>query len=56
MEGNKKKIKIDRALNKFVTPIGELTILEELVVAVIKSKKPALEADRKKDKAIKITK
>ena len=37
-----------KALNKPVTPIGELTILDEPVVAVTESKKPAEEADKKK--------
>lgn len=55
IEGNKKKIKIANALNNPLTPIGEFTILDELVVAVIESKKPALAAERKKDKPINIT-
>lgn len=56
MEGNKKKIKTESALNNPFTPIGEFTILEELVVAVIESKKPAEAVDKKKDNAKKITK
>ena len=56
IDGNRKNIKMVNALNKLVTPIGEFTILEELVVAVIESKKPALAAERKKDSAKKITK
>ena len=54
IEGNKKNIKIVSALNKPVTPIGELTILEEPVVAVTESKKPADAADKKKANKIKI--
>ena len=37
------------AFSKLVTPIGEFTILAELVVAVIESKKPAVVADKNKD-------
>ena len=48
MEGNKKNIKIVRALNKPVTPKGEFTIREEPVVTVKKSKIPADEADKNK--------
>ena len=47
IEGNKKKIKIVNALNNPETPIGEFTILEEPVVAVTESKKPAEAADKK---------
>ena len=46
--GYKNNIKVDKPLNKPVTPIGELTILEEPVVAVLESKKPAEAADIKK--------
>lgn len=48
IEGNKKKIKTVNPFNKPLTPIGEFTILEEPVVAVIESKKPAEAADKKK--------
>jgi len=48
MEGNKKNIKIVKALNNPETPMGEFTILEEPVVAVTESKKPAEAADKKK--------
>jgi hypothetical protein len=48
IEGKRKKIKIVKAFNKPETPIGEFTILEEPVVAVTESKKPADAADRKK--------
>ena len=41
MDGNKKKIKTVSPLKSPVIPIGELTILAELVVAVIESKIPA---------------
>lgn len=34
--------------SKPLTPIGEFTILDEPVVAVIESKKPAEAADKKK--------
>jgi hypothetical protein len=47
IEGNKKNIKIVNVLNKPETPIGEFTILEEPVVAVLESKKPAEAADKK---------
>ena len=43
-------------LKTLVTPIGEFTILEEPVVAVTESKKPAEAADKKKDNAKKIAK
>ena len=56
IEGNKKKIKIVNALNKPETPIGEFTILEEPVVAVTESKKPAEAADKKKANIKKIPK
>ena len=46
MEGNKKKIKMVKPLNKPVTPNGEFTILEEPVVTVRKSNIPADEADK----------
>jgi len=49
MEGNKKKIKVVKPLNKAFTPEGEFTILEEPVVAVIESNKPAVAADKKND-------
>jgi hypothetical protein len=42
------------ALKKPVTPIGEFTILEEPVVAIIESKKPADAADKKNDNTKKI--
>jgi hypothetical protein len=56
IEGNKKKIKTVRPFNKLLTPIGEFTILDELVVAVIESKKPAEAADKKNDNRKKIAK
>ena len=49
MEGNKKKIKVVKPLNKPVTLIGEFTILEEPVVPVNPSKIPAVVADIKND-------
>ena len=49
MDGNKKKIKVVKPLNKPITPIGEFTILEEPVVTVIKSKIPAALADINND-------
>ena len=54
IEGNKKNIKMVKALNKPVIPIGEFTILEEPVVAVTESKKPAVAADKKNDNNKKI--
>jgi len=48
IDGNKKNIKIVRPLNKPETPIGEFTILEEPVVAVTESKKPAEAVAKKK--------
>ena len=48
IEGNKKNIKIVNALNKLETPMGEFTILDDPVVAVTESKKPAEAADKKK--------
>ena len=56
IDGNKKKIKTVRPFNKLLTPIGEFTILEEPVVAVIESKKPAEAADKKNDSKKKMTK
>lgn len=56
IEGNKKKINVVKPLNKPLTPIGELTILEEPVVTVIKSQIPAEDAEKKKAKKIKIAK
>ena len=49
IEGNKKKIKVVKPLNKPATLIGEFTILEEPVVPVIPSKIPAVVADIKND-------
>ena len=49
IDGNKKNIKIVNALNKLEIPIGEFAILEEPVVAVIESNKPAVAADKKND-------
>jgi len=49
IDGNKKKIKIVNALNKPKIPMGEFTILDEPVVAVIESKKPAVAAERNID-------
>ena len=48
IDGNKKKIKVVNALNMLFTPEGEFTILEEPVVAVTESKKPAEAVDKKK--------
>ena len=56
MDGNKKKIKIVKALNKPLTPEGEFTILEEPVVIVTESNKPAVPADKKNDKPKNIAK
>ena len=56
IEGNRKKIKIVRPFNKLFTPIGEFTILEEPVVAVTESKRPAEAADKKNDNKKKMTK
>ncbi len=56
MDGNKKKINMVRPFSKLFTPIGEFTILEEPVVAVIESKKPAAAADKKNDNKKKMTK
>ena len=47
MEGNKKKIKTVNPLNRPLTLIGELTILEEPVVPVMPSQIPAVVADIK---------
>lgn len=41
IEGNKKKINTVRPLNSPVIPIGEFTILDDPVVAVIESNNPA---------------
>ena len=54
IEGNKKNMKIVKALNKPETPMGEFTILDEPVVAVTESNKPAEAADKKKAKIKKI--
>jgi hypothetical protein len=54
IEGNKKNIKIVNALKILETPIGEFTILDEPVVAVTESKKPAVAADKKNDSNKKI--
>lgn len=48
--GYKNNINVDKPLNKFLTPVGEFTILDEPVVAVIESKNPADEAAMKKAK------
>ena len=56
IDGNKKKIKTVRPFNKLFTPIGEFTILDEPVVAVTSSKKPAEAADKKNDNKKKMTK
>ena len=50
IDGNKKKIKVVSALNMLFTPEGEFTILEEPVVTVTESNKPAVPADKKNDK------
>ena len=47
MDGNKKKINTAKELNKLLIPIGEFTVDDELVVVVIKSKTPAVEAAKK---------
>jgi hypothetical protein len=54
MDGNKKKIKVVKPLNKPLTPIGEFTILDEPVVTVRKSKIPAELADKNNDNNKKI--
>ena len=56
MDGNKKKIKIVKALNKLLTPEGEFTILEVPVVTVTESNKTAVPADKKNDKPKNIAK
>jgi len=56
IEGNRKNIKIVNTFNNPYTPIGEFTILDEPVVAVIESNKPAVAADKKKDKDKKMDK
>ena len=56
IDGNKKKMKVVSPLNKPLTPEGEFTILEEPVVAVMESNKPAVAADKKKDKPRKMAK
>lgn len=56
IDGNKKKIKTVSPFNKLLTPMGEFTILEEPVVAVMESKKPAEVADKKNDNKKKMTK
>jgi hypothetical protein len=48
MDGNKKKIKTVKRFIEPKIPIDEFTILEEPVVAVTESKKPAVAADKKK--------
>jgi len=53
---NKKKIKTVNPLSKLFTPEGEFTILEEPIVAVTESKKPAVAADKKNDKPKKMVK
>ncbi|GAA4270487.1 hypothetical protein [Hyunsoonleella aestuarii] len=54
MEGNKKNINIVKALNRPEIPIGEFTIKDDPVVTVKKSKIPAEDADKNKDKRKKI--
>ena len=56
IDGNKKKIKVVNALNMLFTPEGEFTILEEPVVTVTESNKPAVPADKKNDKPKNIAK
>ena len=56
IDGNKKKIKTVRPFNKLFTPIGEFTILDEPVVAVFESKKPAEDVAIKNDNKKKMTK
>jgi|TARA_Y100000385_G_scaffold263952_1_gene296918 hypothetical protein len=56
IDGNKKKIKVVNALNMLFTPEGEFTILEEPVVTVTESNKPAVPADKKNDKPKKMAK
>jgi hypothetical protein len=47
MDGNKKKRRIDMALNKSLIAIGAFTILEDPVVTVKLSKIPAVLDDKK---------
>ncbi len=56
MDGNRKNIKVVKPLNNPITPIGELTIFEEPVVTVRKSKIPADADAKNKDSAKKIAK
>lgn len=56
IEGNKKNIKIDKALKSALIAIGEFTILDEPVVVDNESKRPALSADKKKASNAKIPK
>ena len=54
IDGNKKNIKIVKPLKRFETPIGEFTMREEPVVAVILSNIPAEVAAINKDSTKKI--
>jgi hypothetical protein len=54
IDGNKKKIKIVKPLKRPFTPIGEFTILEEPVVAVMLSNIPAVVAAINSDSIKKI--
>ena len=56
MAGNKKKIKVVKPFIKPFTATGEFTILEEPVVAVIESNKPAVAAEKKKANKINMDK
>ena len=54
IDGNKKKINTASPLNNPLIPIGELTIFEEPVVVVRKSKTPAVLAAKNIDMKKKI--
>ena len=54
MDGNRKNIKTATPLKRFETPIGEFTIRDEPVVAVMKSNIPAAVAAINKDNRKKI--
>jgi hypothetical protein len=49
IDGNKKKIKVVKPLNKPTTPMGEFTTFDEPVDTVRKSKIPAALAERNND-------
>ena len=56
IEGNRKKIKVVNPLNKLLIPLGELTILDEPVLTVNESNKPAVPPEINKAKSAKIPK